>query len=125
MDRCAAPRRDHMAWHDPQRSPTAVRAVDRSSGGPDAPAPAPPDAAATPDAASPSLSPSTRPSTEEPPRITHQSPPIFPDVPRARQKPTEVVIHVEGDAGGSPANPRVISPPNPPFDDLALPGGGS
>ena len=100
--------------------PRFAHAQPADAGVPDASAPAPPDDAATPDAASPSPSPSTTPSTEEPPRITHQSPPIFPDVPRARQKPTDVVIHVEVDAGGSPANPRVISPPNPPFDDLAI-----
>src|ERR1051325_5969826 len=100
--------------------PRFAHAQPADAGVPDASAPAPPDDAATPDAASPSPSPSTTPSPEEPPRITHQSPPIFPDVPRARQKPTDVVIHVEVDAGGSPANPRGISPPNPPFDDLAI-----
>src|ERR1051325_12216730 len=98
--------------------PRFAPAQPADAGVPDASAPAPPDDAATPDAPSPSPSPSTTPSTEEPPRITHQSPPIFPDVPRARQKPTDVVIHVEADAGGSPANPRALSPPKPPFDDL-------
>jgi TonB family protein len=47
-------------------------------------------------------------------------PPVYPDVPKARQKPVDVVVHVEVDASGAPANPRVISPPNPPFDDLAV-----
>ena len=90
------------------------------------PPPPPGDAPATPpvdDTPAPPTTPppatEASPATEEPPRITHQSPPIFPDVPRPRQKPTDVVIHVEVDASGAPSDPRVISPPNPPFDDLA------
>jgi TonB family protein len=58
--------------------------------------------------------------TEEPPRITHQEPPIFPDVPKARQRPVDVVVHVEVDAHGAPTETRIISPPNSPFDDLAI-----
>src|SRR3954466_4609654 len=94
--------------------PRFVHAQPADAGVPDTPAPAAP-----PSTGAPPASPSP-PSTEEPPRITHQSPPIFPDVPRTRQKPTDVLVHVEVDAGGSPANPRVISQPNPPFDDLAI-----
>jgi len=102
--------------------PRALRAQPADAGAPDAgpaapadtgPPSAPPDTPAAPP-------PSPSPSTEEPPRITHQVPPVYPDVPKARQKPVDVVIHVEVDAGGAPANPRVISPPNPPFDDLAI-----
>src|SRR5206468_1881889 len=60
------------------------------------------------------------PGTEEPPRITHQTLPIYPDVPKSKQKPTDVTIHVEVSSTGAPGNPRVISAANPPFDDLAL-----
>jgi TonB family protein len=92
-----------------------LRAQPADAGVPDAPdTPAP---AAPTDAGPAPASPS--PSTEEPPRIKHQTPPIYPDVPKARQKPVDVVVHVEVDAGGVPGNPRVISQPNPPFDDLA------
>ena len=76
---------------------------------PAAPAPPPPPAAVPPDT----------PVADEPPRITQQQPPIFPDVARPRQQPTEVVVHVAIDATGAPSDPRVVSPPNPPFDDLA------
>jgi len=106
--------------------PSLARAQPAGAGVPDAPNPGtPPDAGSRtplPDAApAPApASPSPAPSTEEPPRITQQTPPIFPDVPRARKKPVDVVVHVEVDAGGAPANPRVISQPDPPFDDLAL-----
>jgi iron complex outermembrane receptor protein len=102
--------------------PRLVHARPAGAGVPDTPAPAaPPTTDAPPPAtAAPPPAPSSPPSTEEPPRITHRSPPIFPDVPSARQKPTDVVVHVEVDAGGSPANPRVISQPSPPFDDLAI-----
>lgn len=90
--------------------PRPLRAQPADAGAPDAPLPAPPtDVAPAP----------PPPSTEEPPRIKHQAPPIYPDVPKAKQKPVDVVVHVEVDAGGSPANPRVISQANPPFDDLA------
>jgi len=57
--------------------------------------------------------------TDQPPRITHQHPPLYPDVPRAEQLPVDVVVHVEVDASGSPSDPRVVSPPHPAFDDLA------
>ena len=105
--------------------PRFAYAQPADAGVPDTPPPpAPPDVGAPPPSAAgaaPTPSPSaSAPSTEEPPRITQQSPPIFPDVPRARQKPTDVLVHVEVDAGGSPANPRVISQPDPPFDDLAI-----
>jgi iron complex outermembrane recepter protein len=103
--------------------PRFSHAQPADAGVPDTPGPAaPPEAAAppTPPEAGATPPPPPAPSTEEPPRITHQSPPIFPDVPKARQKLVDVVVHVEVDAGGSPANPRVISQPNPPFDDLAI-----
>ena len=58
--------------------------------------------------------------SEEPPRITAQTPPIYPDVPKARQKPVDVIVHVEVDASGALTNTRVVSSPNPPFDDLAI-----
>ncbi|HEY3745884.1 MAG TPA: TonB family protein, partial [Gemmatimonadaceae bacterium] len=76
----------------------------------------PVDAAPSPDvpAAPPPVT------TEEPPRIVHQDPPIFPDVPKARQKPVDVLVHVEVDAAGNVTDSRVISQPNPPFDDLAI-----
>ncbi len=60
------------------------------------------------------------PTTEEPPRITHQDPPIYPDLPKAQQKVTDVLVHVEVDANGSLTDSRVISPANPKFDDLAI-----
>jgi TonB family protein len=101
--------------------PRPLRAQPADAGvvdAPDTPAPAAPGAApAAPAPTPPSSSPS--PSTEEPPRIKHQTPPIYPDVPKAKQKPVDVVVHVEVDASGAPGNPRVISQPNPPFDDLA------
>ena len=98
--------------------PRLVAAQPADAGAPDTGAPDAhgPDAPG-PDAPAPS--PAT-PATEEPPRITSQSPPIYPDVPRARQKPVDVLVHVEVDANGAPGNPRVISQPNPPFDDLAV-----
>ena len=80
-----------------------------------------PDAAPPADAASPP--PDALPSpavSAEPPRITQQSPPIFPDVPKARQKPVDVIVHVEVDATGAITDTRVVSPANPPFDDLAV-----
>jgi len=79
---------------------------------PDAPLPAAPSEVAP-------AAPPPSPSTEAPPRIKQQAPPVYPDVPKAEQKPVDVVVHVEVDAGGSPVNPRVISAANPPFDDLA------
>jgi iron complex outermembrane receptor protein len=103
--------------------PQPLRAQPAGAGVPDAPdTPAAPD---TPDAHRSADAPDVRPpapplpSTEEPPRIAHQTPPIYPDVPKAKQKPIDVVVHVEVDAGGSPMNPRVISQANPLFDDLA------
>lgn len=102
--------------------PRPLRAQPADAGVPDVPGPtAPPDPG--PPAVPPNTTPGSPPpppSTEEPPRITQQMPPIFPDVSRARQKPVDVVVHVEVDASGAPANPRVISQPNPPFDDLAI-----
>jgi TonB family protein len=83
--------------------------------------PAPPTPAA-PDAAEPPPPPAPPPDTpafDEPPRITQQAPPIYPDVPGPRQRPTDVVVHVELDAAGAPSDPRVVSAANPPFDDLA------
>jgi iron complex outermembrane recepter protein len=59
------------------------------------------------------------PTTEEPPRILQQQPPIYPDLPKDQQKVTDVQVHVEVDATGAPSNPRVISAPQPAFDDLA------
>jgi TonB family protein len=87
-----------------------LRAQPADAGVPDTPAaPASPDA---PPGAGP-------PSTEEPPQITHQTPPIYPDVPKGKRKPVDVVVHVEVDASGNLTDARVISSPNPPFDDLA------
>lgn len=106
--------------------PQPLRAQPADAGVPDVPVPAtPPDAGAPagpPDttSGSPAAPPPAPPSTEELPRITQQTPPVYPDVPKARQKPVDVAVHVEVDASGAPANPRVISPPNPPFDDLAI-----
>ncbi|HEY4239786.1 MAG TPA: TonB family protein [Kofleriaceae bacterium] len=60
------------------------------------------------------------PVTEEPPRITHQDPPIYPDVPKAQQRAVDVVVHVEVDAGGAVTDARAVSSPNLPFDDLAV-----
>jgi TonB family protein len=109
--------------------PRPLRAQPADAGVPEAPGQAappdagppdrPPDTAAETPPSPPPGAPAA-PSTEEPSRITQQTPPIFPDVPRARQKPVDVVVHVEVDASGAPANPRVISQPNPPFDDLAI-----
>lgn len=65
------------------------------------------------------------PVTTEPPRITHQMPPIYPDVPKAKQKPVDVLVHVEVDAAGNLTDSRVISQPNPLFDDLAIAAVGS
>jgi TonB family protein len=87
------------------------------AGVPDAP---PADAAPPPPPPAPSSA-----GTEEPPRITHQEPPIYPDVPPARQKLVDVLVHVEVDAGGMLTDARVISQPNPPFDDLAVAAVGS
>jgi TonB family protein len=98
--------------------PRPLRAQPADAGVPDAPdtpptvAPGDPVPVTTP-------APASSPSTEEPPRIKHQAPPIYPDVPKAKQKPVDVTVHVEVDASGAPANPRVISQANPPFDDLA------
>ncbi|HEX4419277.1 MAG TPA: TonB family protein [Kofleriaceae bacterium] len=80
--------------------------------------PAAPTSPATPTPAAPARPDS--PGTEEPPRIAHQTAPIYPDVPKAQQKRVDVLVHVEVDASGAPGNPRVISPPNPAFDDLAI-----
>jgi len=60
------------------------------------------------------------PASEEPPRITHQSAPIFPDVPKDRQHAVDVIVHVEIDASGALVDTRIVSSPNPPFDDLAI-----
>jgi TonB family protein len=60
------------------------------------------------------------PATEEPPRILHQEPPTYPtDLPKAQQRSVDVSVHVEVDATGAPSNPRVISAPQPAFDDFA------
>ena len=77
--------------------PRFANAQPADAGVPDTPAPAPPDPGAPAPApgASASQPPTSAPATEEPPRITHQSPPIFPDVPKARQRPTDVQVHVE------------------------------
>ncbi len=99
--------------------PRPLRAQPADAGVPDAPATPPPATSAGAEP-TPPAPPSPSPSTEEPPRITHQTTPIYPDVPKAKQKVVDVVVHIEVDAGGSPANPRVISSPNPPFDDLAV-----
>ncbi|HVV85079.1 MAG TPA: TonB family protein, partial [Kofleriaceae bacterium] len=55
-----------------------------------------------------------------PPAITHQEPPIFPDVPADQKKPTDAVVHVDLDAAGTITNTRVVSSPGSAFDDLAL-----
>ncbi len=60
-----------------------------------------------------------QPSTEEPPQILVQQPPIYPDLPKPQQRVLDVQVHVEVDAAGMPSNPRVISAPQPKFDDLA------
>jgi TonB family protein len=101
--------------------PRPLRAQPADAGASDAPDTPPPAAPAdaTPAPTPPAASPAPPPGTEEPPRIKHQTAPIYPDVPKARQKAVDVVVHVEVDATGAPANPRVISQPNPPFDDLA------
>jgi len=85
------------------------------------PTPAPADAAPSPAPADPPPAPAPpdAPAFDEPPRILQQQPPIFPDVARPRQQPTDVVVHVAIDATGAPSDPRVVSPANPPFDDLA------
>ncbi len=77
-------------------------------------APVPGDAPSAPDVA-----PAPQPPTEEPPRILVQQPPVYPDLPKKQQRITDVLIHVEVDRTGSPSNPRVISAPQPQFDDLA------
>jgi iron complex outermembrane recepter protein len=64
--------------------------------------------------------PAPTPALVEPPRVTDQSPPIFPDVPKSRQKPVDVVVHVELDATGAITGAHTLSGPNPPFDDLAV-----
>jgi iron complex outermembrane recepter protein len=64
--------------------------------------------------------PPVAPITEEPPRILQQTPPIYPDVPRAKQKPVDVVVHVEVDGNGAATDARVVSVANAPFDDLAV-----
>jgi len=80
---------------------------------------APPDAAPA-DAPPPPPPPTPQPATEEPPRILHEEPPIYPtDLPKDKQRVVDVSVHVEVDSTGSPSNPRVISAPQPPFDDLA------
>jgi iron complex outermembrane receptor protein len=70
------------------------------------------------DATAPDAAPRPTPSMEEPPRIVHREPPIFPDnVPRT---PVDVTVHVEIDATGKLSEIRVISQPKPTFDDLAV-----
>ena len=94
--------------------PRVARSQPADAGVPDAPVEvAPADAA-------PDAPPPVAPTTEEPPRVTHQEPPIYPDVPKARQTLVDVVVHVEVDASGALTDSRVISQPNPPFDDLAI-----
>lgn len=107
--------------------PRLAHAQPADAGVPDAPGAPPPDRGAPAAPSGTGAAPGSRaptpkptPTPEVPPRVTQQSPPSFPDVPRARQRPIDVIVHVEVDAGGAPANPRVISPPDPPFDDLAI-----
>lgn len=72
-------------------------------------APAPVDAA-----------PLAQPTTQEPPQITFQQVPVYPDVPNAKRKITDVTVHVELDERGVVVDARVISPSNPPFDQGAI-----
>ena len=55
-----------------------------------------------------------------PPHVVHQEPPIYPDLPKDRQKPVDVTVHVDVDAAGYATGMHVDSPPNPDFDDLAI-----
>jgi iron complex outermembrane receptor protein len=70
--------------------------------------------------AKPDAAPVAAPAPATPARITHQDPPIYPDVPLAQRKPVDVVVHVELDAAGIPTTGRVTSHANPAFDDLAV-----
>jgi iron complex outermembrane recepter protein len=54
--------------------------------------------------------------SQTPPRILHQEPPVYPS---GQTRIVDVSIHVEVDAAGMPSNPRVISAPQPAFDELA------
>jgi len=85
---------------------------------PAAPTPSTPGRPDTPD--TPTAAPAVPVAPDEPPRITHQHPPVYPDVPKPQQKPVDVVVHVAIDAGGVASDPRVLSAANPAFDDLAI-----
>ena len=71
------------------------------------------------DAPTPDAPPPPAP-VEDPPRVVHQEPPIYPDLPKG-EKPhvVDVAVSVDVDADGAPSDPRVTSAPHAPFDDLA------
>ncbi|CAN5726112.1 hypothetical protein BH11MYX2_BH11MYX2_39520 [soil metagenome] len=57
---------------------------------------------------------------DTPPQITHQDPPIYPDVGKGKQVVVDVRVRVDIDANGQPGNARVTSTTNAPFDDMAI-----
>ncbi|HTR52797.1 MAG TPA: TonB-dependent receptor plug domain-containing protein [Kofleriaceae bacterium] len=94
--------------------PRVARSQPVDAGVADAP---PPDAAPPPPPPPP---PQPIGHTEEPPQVKQAQPPLYPDLPAGKPKPiVDVDVHVEVDASGVPYDPHVLSPPNPPFDDLA------
>nr|MBA3542097.1 TonB family protein [Deltaproteobacteria bacterium] len=60
-----------------------------------------------------------------PPRVKRHVAPIYPDVPPDKRRAVDVIVHVEVDATGTVTATRVASPPNPPFDDLAIAAAGT
>jgi TonB family protein len=115
----AVPRPAHAQSIPAAPSPTAAPtpstpAAPDATTAPGIPAGDPTGAPAVPDAPVGPAAP------DEPPRITHQHPPVYPDVPKPQQKPVDVVVHVAIDASGAASAPRVVSPANPAFDDLAI-----
>jgi TonB family protein len=95
-----------------------TRAQPADAGVPDA-AIDPSGSAAPPPAGSAAAPAGSAAPTEEPPRVVHQDPPIYPDVPAAQRKVVDVSVAIDIDADGAPSNPRVTSTPQPQFDDLA------
>ena len=78
------------------------------AGVPDA-APTEPEVTPPPIPPLPPTPPPPAPGTEEPPRIAHQTPPLYPDLPPAKQKVVDVSVHVEVDAAGNPdRHPRRV-----------------